>query len=484
DRPAPGLLGQPLVDNVRALLFFDDWPLHRRQHLSRHVGRPRLVPEGTLEDPFVDPGWGYPTVFQEPETGRWRCVYQGNVGPGPDTRVPVVAESDDAIHWRIPDLSATVPLARRLTPHQLFGVERFLQWSGAYADPQAVGTDTWLKGLVIERGAGGAPPALLVTSPDGLHWRSAAADPWHPTGADPITAAFWNPYRQSHVLTMRPAHNDRRIALSETRDWQSFTPLELALQADALDTPCAEIYGMPVIPYAGMFVGLLWLYHPSTVIDGPNQYYLGKIDCQLAYSHNGWHFQRSLREPFLANSEPGTHGAGCLYPMSVVAVGDELRVYSSATKAEHGEVRRNPANPWGAILLHTLRKDGFVYLEADGGPGELVTRTLLWHGGESQFNVAAPQGEMRVQVLDINGAPLAGYGYDDCVPLRGDAMDWTPQWREGRMMAALGERIVRLAVRLSNGRLYAIRGRFDLMMAGEARLFTERGVRPTTRPGY
>jgi hypothetical protein len=283
---------------------------------------------------------------------------------------------------------------------------------------------------------------------------------------------------------MRPAHNDRRIALSETRDWQTFRPLELALQADALDTPCAEIYGLPVIPYEGIFVGLLWLYHPSAVVDGPNQYFLGKIDCQLAYSRNGWHFERSLREPFLANGDPGTHGAGCLYPMSVVAVGDELRIYSSATKAEHGEVRRNPSSPWGAILLHTLRRDGFVYLASDGGPGDLLTRTLLWHGGEPRLNVAAPHGEVRVQVEDINGALIAGYSYDDCLQLRGDAIDWAPQWREGRSMAALSDRVVRLAVRLTNGRLYAIRGNFDLLMPGEARLFAERGVRPASRAGF
>jgi hypothetical protein len=483
---------------VATLLFFDDWYLHRRENVGRHVGRPALVPEGTLEDPYVDPAWGYPTVVRLPEAGCWRCLYQGQL---PDGRfVPVVAESDDGIHWRLPDLTRWVPLRERLTPHQLFGPDRFGEWSGPYVDPQATGTDRWLKGLVVHRAPPGPGPpsagglqSLLVTSPDGLHWQYAAdvdgaagapAQPWHPSGADPPATAFWNPYRGAHVLTLRPALNDRRIALRETRDWRTFSPLELALQADALDSPCAELYGMPVIPYEHLFVGLLWLYHTDPLVDAEHKYRLGKIDCQLAYSHNGWHFQRTVREPFLANGEPGTHGAGCIYPSSLVPVADELRLYSSAAKGEHGQIRRNPASRQGAILLHRLRRDGFVFLAPDGGAGEVATRPLQWASGEPQLNAAAPHGEVRVQVLDARGEPLEGYRFDDCIPFRGDSTHWTPEWRDGRLLAALRDRIVRLAVRLINGRLYAIRGDFEVKTAHEARLFAEHGVRTPPRPGF
>jgi len=468
------------------LLFFDDWYLHRRDNLARHVAQPKLVPEGTLEDPHLDPAWGYPTVFRVPETGRWRCLYQGQLSTG--RCAPVVAESDDGVRWTIPDLTEQVPLPDRVCPHQVLGLEQFTEWSGPYVDPQATGTDRWLKGLVVRRARGGfGLDSLLIESPNGLHWRYVAeADtaPWHPTGADPIAAAFWNPYRDSHVLTFRPALNDRRIALCETRDWRSFSAPELALQADALDTPCAEIYGMPVIPYEHLFVGLLWVYHTDPVVAANNKYLLGKIDCQLAYSYNGWHFQRTLRTPFLPNGAPGEHGSGCVYPYSLVPDGDALRIYSSASKGEHGQMRMNPASRQGAILLHTLRRDGFVYLEPPGGTGELVTRLLLWDEGEPELNVSVPHGEARVQVLDAKGVPLEGYTYEDCIPFRGDSTRWVPEWRDGRLLAALHDRIVRLGVRLTNGRLYAIRGACEVRMAGEARIFAELGVRTPARPGF
>jgi hypothetical protein len=41
-----------------------------------------------------------------------------------------------------------------------------------------------------------------------------------------------------------------------------------------------------------------------------------------------------------------------------------------------------------------------------------------------------------------------------------------------------------LGVRLTNGRLYAVRGACEVKMAGEARIFAELGVRTPARPGF
>lgn len=465
------------------ILFFDDWFLHQRMNLTRHAGRPSLVAEGTLEDPHLDPAWGYPSVFRDPSTGRWRCLYQGECAQG--AFVPVLAESEEGIHWTLPDLTDQVRIPDRVCPHQVLGLSRFLEWSGPYVDPQAAGTDEWLKGFVIYRPQGALHlESPLVTSPDGIHWRYVDGVQWHPVGADPVTCAFWNPYRKTHVLTARPAENDRRIALYETADWRTFGAPELALQPDALDTPCAEIYGMPVLPYEHMFVGLLWLYHTDPTVNADNKYFLGKVDCQLAYSYNGWHFQRTVREPFIANAAPGEHGAGCIYPQTIVPDGDTLRIYSSAAKGEHAQLRRNPASRQGAILLHTLRRDGFVYLEPNGGTGELSTRLLLWEGGEPEINVSAAYGEVRLQIAGAQGESLEGYHFEDCLPFRSDSTAWEPEWRDGRRVASLAGRIIRIQVRLKNGRLYAVRGNFHVKTAHEARLFVEHGVSTTPHVGF
>ncbi len=294
------------------LLFFDDWYLSTRHNLARHVGSPKPIPEGIFEDPYSDVSWGYPTVFQDPDTGRWRCLYQGE--PTFGKNLPLLLESDDGVHWEIPDLSAAVELESRICPHQLFGREHFLEWSPPFVDARAQRTDQWIKGLVVAPHEN--PPgatARLIASHDGLHWQAQEGVRWHPHVGDPIATAFWNPYRESYVITARPTSNDRRIAVLETRDWVHFSPPELAIQADALDTACAETYGMPVFQYEHMFIGLLWIYHTSPIVDANHKYVTGKIDCYLSYSYNGWHFQRTVREPLVSNGAPGEHGEGCIF---------------------------------------------------------------------------------------------------------------------------------------------------------------------------
>jgi len=218
----------------------------------------------------------------------------------------------------------------------------------------------------------------LWTSPDGIHWRLKKGVKWQKEPPDLGPSAFWNDVRQSYVLTTRPNNGDRRIAVFETRDWENFTKPELALQADALDSPLAEMYGMPVIAYQGYYIGFLWLYHVAPQIKGDyHKFYDGHVDCQLAYSLNGWHFQRTLRDPFI------------------------------------------------------------VYLESCGGPGIIATRMLYWKGGELELNVQSQNGTARVQVTDVKSVPLPGYTFAECHSFSGDDTAWRPVWQEQRTLGAL-----------------------------------------------
>lgn len=450
------------------IMFFDDWYLSRRENLLRQIGQPELVPESTFADPYADVAWGYPSVFRDRQTGRWHCVYQGM--PDAETFIPLLAESEDGITWKPADLTEQLPIADRQAPHQLFGRENFVEWSPCYVDHRAQGTDAWLKGLAIRHADNASGiEAALFTSPDGVYWNHAEASVWHRTVGDPVTTAFWNPYRESYVFSGRPTHNDRRIAVFETKDWEHFSSPELALQADALDTPCAEIYGMPVFQYHQLFIGLLWIYHVTPVVNAEFKYLHGKVDCQLAYSYNGWHFQRALREPFIPNAKPGDYGAGCIYPSSVITNGMEpIRVYSSASKGEHASIKRGAQGNQSALLLHQLRYDGFVFLEPAGGAGELTTRPLHWQAGELRVNVCTPHGEARVQVTDLYGQVVAGYEFDHCIPFMGDDLAWQPYWQDGRTLTQLSDRVIRLEVRLTNGRLYSMCGEFEVKMRYEA----------------
>jgi len=466
---------------MRTLLFFDDLRLHRRDNVARRIGKPQLIRESVYKDPYVNVAWGYPSVLYDRESGKWRMLYQGwNEG---EPRAALIAESDEGLSWRPLDTTKSLDIPDRLWPHQVLPTADFHGWGNCYADPHAPAEER-LKGLVYYVPEKWVLESRLWTSPDGIHWRLKKGVKWQKEPPDLGPSAFWNDVRQSYVLTTRPNNGDRRIAVFETRDWENFTKPELALQADALDSPLAEMYGMPVIAYQGYYIGFLWLYHVAPQIKGDyHKFYDGHVDCQLAYSLNGWHFQRTLRDPFISNGEPGEPDSGCVYPTCMIQQEDgSLWIYACASTHEHGRLQPG----CGSILTYRLRRDGFVYLESCGGPGIIATRMLYWKGGELELNVQSQNGTARVQVTDVKSVPLPGYTFAECHPFSGDDTAWRPVWQEQRTLGALtGGQALRIEVELNNARLYALRGDFVPMIGPWSVLSLEQGKVPQEpSPGF
>ena len=471
------------------ILFFDDSMLHNRSNLSRKTGTPTIIEEGTFEDPYIDTAWGYPSVVFDEISSKWRCYYQGELGSPHNQAIHVMAESDDGINWQIPDLSKLVKIQDRLTPHQIY--PNLNEWCGLYTDSNfhtkkdGALTSSKYKMLASRRQKNWQfskkivlTPTLL-TSSDGIQWHDTDIR-WHPYSADPGYFVYWNSFKKSYVITLRPEHGDRRIAISETKDWKTFTKPEIILQTDPLDTEASLFYGMPVIEYDQMFIGLLWIYHVDPTLLQNEKFPLGsfdmefgddltrimgKIDCQLSYSVNGIHFQRSLRDPFIQNSDPGKHGSGCIYPSSLVPYKDTLRIYSSSSKGEHAQIRFKPELKQSAILVHEIRKDGFVYLEPSGGTGELTTKWLLIQGDNFSINTNVPNGEILVQIMDHVGNPIEGYEYENCIRYSGDSLNWKPMWSNNNQLSKLKNRIIKIGIKVTNGRIYAIRGNFELFQS-------------------
>ena len=82
---------------MTTMLFLDDQPLDRMDNVARRVGRPQLIPESVYIDPDVNTHFGYPTVFQDEASGKWRMLYQGR-NPG-EPNPKLMAESDDGLRW-------------------------------------------------------------------------------------------------------------------------------------------------------------------------------------------------------------------------------------------------------------------------------------------------------------------------------------------------------------------------------------------------
>jgi hypothetical protein len=68
------------------------------------------------------------------------------------------------------------------------------------------------------------------------------------------------------------------------------------------------------------------------------------------------------------------------------------------------------------------------------------------------LNLAAPGGEVRVQVTRPDGRPIPGFRYADCAPVAGDALDAAVRWK-GDLRTLEGEP-VRLDFQLRRARLF------------------------------
>ena len=123
-----------------------------------------------------------------------------------------------------------------------------------------------------------------------------------------------------------------------------------------------------------------------------------------------------------------------------------------------------PENYWQGTGVSfrrlTLRIDGFVSLWAPARGGEMVTKPLVFDGGNLTLNASTSgAGSIQVEIQDAAGKPIPGYALADCPEIFGDELGAGRALAQGRRRAAAvrqagpaavraqGRRPVRLPVR-------------------------------------
>lgn len=456
--------------------FFDDWQLISYTNLQRRFGKPKYVPQATLEDDLTEGTWNFPCVALDKAQGKYIGLY-GAAATIPDhrslkipkgidrhmkprTQVLCYAESKDGINWTRPDLKGQVKYDGPVfAKNQVFGLPQGLDGGPVTYDLNDPEPDRRYKYLINFRTEGnGHNIRALVVSPDGIKWTIAHKFE-DQIGTDTPTSVFYHPEKDSYIFNVRKYPGDRRIFFFETKDWKKFTEPQLIMHPDSMDPSLVGFYGMPVFRYENLFIGLLWkIYCDPTTNSLPN----GPIDCELVYSYDGNHFNRTNHKTFINRNELGEHGGGCIYTGSMlVDQNNQLRFYSGASKAEHFQ---NQDLNDAALMLHKLRLDGFAYMATPSGKGHMRTRPLYIHGNDLRVNARSPYGEIRVCILDENAKELPGFGFDDCIPLTGDELFWTPKWKDGKTFGdAKSSKRRQIEIQITTGDIFAIRGDFEIL---------------------
>ena len=310
---------------------------------------------------------------------------------------------------------------------------------------------------------------MLYASPDGIHWRELGRS--GPAGDR--TTFFYNPFRKVWVFSIRddtpdaPARFRRYLESSNFAQgarWVKNQPVPwVASDLEDHRRPeynvAAELYNLDCVAYESVLLGLFTIFRGErTEREKPN-------DVCVGFSRDGFHWDRPDRRAFLPVSEQvgdwnwgnvQSAGGCCL------VVGDRLYFYVSGRQGVPG------SNDPGVCStgLATLRRDGFASmnhpvspsgiqrLEPSPRPGTLITRPLTFSGRHLFVNLDAPDGELRVEVLDREGRTIPTYAADKAIPVRGNATRVPVTWT-GADLAAVAGQPVRFRFTLTRGRLYA-----------------------------
>jgi hypothetical protein len=113
-------------------------------------------------------------------------------------------------------------------------------------------------------------------------------------------------------------------------------------------------------------------------------------------------------------------------------------------------------HPGMRLRRGTIRTDGFVSLHSSGGPGEMLTRPMVFDGTQLKVNYATDAtGWIRFELCNEDGEPIEGFALYDSVVLFGNEIDGKVTWRNDPDLAALAGRPVRLRIRMENADLYS-----------------------------
>lgn len=281
----------------------------------------------------------------------------------------------------------------------------------------------------------------VAFSPDGLKWDFAPLNDGKGLfSSGDVVNFFHDPYRGRYVATWKTSTSRGRAAgVATSPDGLAWSkPVnEAVMYADDLDPDATQLYGMPVFPYQGYYLGLPWIYHArwpkdrratNAALSVAEKTSPCTMDVQFAWSRDLTHWNRTPeRASFIPLGQADEFDAAMVYSARApVVVGDQLYFYYGGWKRPHNSpLRENQA----AIGLGTLRIDGFCSMQAGTTEGSLTTRWEDLETPEITINARTHNGGYVVaEIVDTAGKVIDGFSRAECVPFQGDDIRHRMRW--------------------------------------------------------
>lgn len=332
---------------------------------------------------------------------------------------------------------------------------------------------------------------ILKYSSDGIHWSKGVAQSGDQGDR---TTAFFNPLTNKWALSMRggTALSSRSRYYIENADPEALVSLAHRTRKDVVDknivfwfTPDDKelrhekypevepgIYNFDAIAYESLILGFYsaWAGPENRICERDGIQKRNVVS--LGYSRDGFHFSRPTHQPFMnVNETEGAWNWGNMQSINGVPliVGDSLYFYSSG--------RRLSKVMWDSHTstgLATLRRDGFVSMQAGKTEGFLITEPLSFDGKYLFVNADVRKGKLSVEILDEQGNLLEGYSQKDNVMFKkANGTKLMVTWKGQKDLTSLQGKNIRLKFYLTNGDLYSFW--ISPWTSGESRGYTAGG---------
>ncbi|MGB0578577.1 MAG: hypothetical protein ACPGVU_02645 [Limisphaerales bacterium] len=479
----PAVLGaaEPLRIGNEPQLFIDDHVIERMVGLERTLHQPEDIlnnPVIVSEHPWEHRRIPFGSVLWFPEEQKFKCWYlamniydsrPGFRGYRMEHHIPIneaayicYAESKDGINWTKPKLrlhefrgsnTNNILLASPGTHFDSLSVMHLPQlkeWP--YRMMVFIGRWPYRDDLVKKKW--GDPPPFGITqhghyafgSKDGIHWQ-VLNDNKPVLRASDRSMFWWDPKKQIFAGAAKRSHNGKRAqAYAWSRDMLKWTVTpDWIHKCDERDHPGDEGEAAYGFPYGSQWVGFAEMRRVR-----PGQ--PTKINWELLSSRNGRKWERPRREMFFADAGTNTwrYEVFKVFANPPVERDGRLLIYYG------GKIGTVPVEtgmePFQALCLATLRKDGFVSLDAGSKGGELMTKPFVFRGDRLLLNA---RGNLRVGIQDQAGAIISGFGLEDCREISGDEIQHPVRW--AKPISSLSGSKIRLRIAMREASLFALR---------------------------
>ncbi len=308
-------------------------------------------------------------------------------------------------------------------------------------------------------------------SADGINWKRYTKNPILISG-DTITLAqdpVNGEYLAFHKVNNDPRVNGRQVFLSISKDMQNWSEPYPVMVTDEIDHIEArkleggthsEFYNMSAFPYANQWLGMVTHFRrtgePKKKIfntSGHRQSFdEGPIDVQLVHSRDGRNWERcSDRTPIIPLG-PYEYDSGSILGLcnSPVIVGDEMWMYYTAMTTPHGGYVPEKVM---SIARASWKIDRLVSMQSKESKGLIETVPLLPDGKELYVNVNTKNGNLMVEVVDLNREVIPGYEMKNCKVIKVDSVKQKVIWNNNEKLPENKPFCIRFT--LENGDLFS-----------------------------